>query len=145
MHSLTSEANINNVSIKLSKEKLDVTESSKKEILRTEMTDKEMQGKLRISWFSPNAQFEIYASFLWVLHEGVCSFNYKKQIEFNISVSEMLQKEDNRSYSLFPNESALSKLRTCACFPVTSVPRVASAAVRANSIRALRVHVTGGS
>ena len=63
MLSLTSEANIN-VSIKSSMEKLDVTESSKKEISRTEMTDKEMQGKLGISWFSPNAQFEIQASFL---------------------------------------------------------------------------------
>ena len=35
-------------------------------------------------------------------------------------------------------------LRTCACFPVTSVPRVASTAVWANSIGALCVHVTSG-
>ena len=38
----------------------------------------------------------------------------------------------------------LPDLRTCACFAVTTVPRVASAAVRANGIAALRVHVTDG-
>ena len=34
--------------------------------------------------------------------------------------------------------------RTCACFPVSSVPKIASTAVWANSIVALRVHVAGG-
>ena len=46
--------------------------------------------------------------------------------------------------TLFPNDIILSDLRTWACFPVTSVPRVASTAVWANSIGALRVHVTDG-
>ena len=38
----------------------------------------------------------------------------------------------------------LPDLRTCACFAVTTVTKVASAAVRANGIVALRVHVTDG-
>ena len=63
--------------------------------------------------------------------------------EFNISATEMLQKKINRLYYIFPNEFALTKLCTCACFPVTSVPRVASTAIWSNSIVALRVHVTG--
>ena len=49
-------------------------------------------------------------------------------MEFNISASKMLQKEVNRS-AIFPNDIAQSKLRTCACFPVSRVPRVASTAV----------------
>ena len=56
----------------------------------------------------------------------------------------MLQKEINRSYSTFPNAIAFAKLRTCACFSVTSVPKFANTAVWGNSIVALRVHVTGG-
>ena len=65
--------------------------------------------------------------------------------EFKISAFDMLQERTNSPYSIPLMALPLSNLRTCACFPVTSVPRVASAAVRANSIRALRVHVTGGS
>jgi len=54
---------------------------------------------------------------------------------------------EQKSIALFCTSSnyiALPKLRTCACFPVTSVPRVASTAVWANSIAALCIHVTGG-
>ena len=52
-----------------------------------------------------------------------------KKIEYNISASEMLQKKINRSYYTFCNEIAFAKLRTCACFSVTSVPKFANAAV----------------
>ena len=48
------------------------------------------------------------------------------------------------AHTLFPIDIILPNLRTCACFPVSSVPKVASTAVRANSIYALGVHVTGG-
>ena len=41
----------------------------------------------------------------------------------------MLQKEINRSYSTFPNDMVFAKLRTCACFSVTSVPKFANTAV----------------
>ena len=41
----------------------------------------------------------------------------------------MLQIEVNRSYSTFPNDIALNKLRICASFPVTSVPKVESTVV----------------
>ena len=67
-----------------------------------------------------------------------------KKIEYDISTSEMLQKETKKSYITFPNDIAFAKLRTCACFSVTSVPKFANTAVWANSIVALRVHVTGG-
>ena len=51
--------------------------------------------------------------------------------------------------SPFPHPNSLQdiilpKLRTCACFPVTSETKVATAAVWANSIVALRVYVTDG-
>ena len=46
--------------------------------------------------------------------------------------------------TLFPIDIILPDLRTWASFPVTSVSRVASTAVWANGIGALRVHVTGG-
>ena len=68
----------------------------------------------------------------------------KKKIEYNISAFEIPQKEINRSYSTFCNDIALAKLRTCACFSVTGVPKFANTAVWANSIVAVRVHVTGG-
>ena len=53
----------------------------------------------------------------------------KKKIEYDISTSEMLQKETNKSYSTFPNDIAFAKLRTCARFSVTSVPKFANTAV----------------
>ena len=53
----------------------------------------------------------------------------KKKIEYDISTSEMLQKETNKSYSTFPNDIAFAKLRTCACFSVSSVPKIANTAV----------------
>ena len=68
----------------------------------------------------------------------------QKKIEYNISASEMLQKDINKSYSTFPNDIVFANLRTCACFSVTSVPKFANTAVWANSIVALRFHVTGG-
>ena len=51
---------------------------------------------------------------------------------------------NNRSYSTFPNDIALAKLRTCACFSVTSEPKIASTAVRANGIVTPRVYVAWG-
>ena len=53
----------------------------------------------------------------------------KKKNEYNTSAFEMLQKEINRSYSTFPNDMVFAKLRTCACFPVTSVPKFANTVV----------------
>ena len=46
-------------------------------------------------------------------------------------------------YSVF-SLLVILNLRTCACFPVTGVTRIANTVVRANSIGALRVHVTSG-
>ena len=54
----------------------------------------------------------------------------------------MLQIEINEYYSTFPDDIALAILRTCACFSVTSVSRVASTAVWTNNIVALRIYMT---
>ena len=74
------------------------------------MTDKRVEGRpVRISWFSPNAYFEICDSFICVLHEADSHLSVFicKKIEYNISASEMLQIEIKGSYSKFPNDIAL--------------------------------------
>jgi len=45
------------------------------------------------------------------------------------STFQMLQIEISPSYSTIPIDIAVAKLRTCACFSVPSVPRVASTVV----------------
>ena len=67
-----------------------------------------------------------------------------KKIEYNSLASEMLQIEIDISYTTFPNDFVMAKSCTCACFSVTTVPKIAKTAVWANSIVALRVHVAGG-
>ena len=79
--------------------------------------------------FSPNASSEIHDSCICVLHEADSHLFISKKIEYVISTSKMLQKETNKSYSTFPNDIAFAKLRTCACFSVSSVPKIASTAV----------------
>ena len=49
-----------------------------------------------------------------------------------------------RRFWITCNDISLPELRTWTCFPVTSVSRAASTAVRANSIGALRLHMTDG-
>ena len=80
--------------------------------------------------FSPNASSKIHDSCICVLHEADSHFFIsKKKIEYDISTSKRLQKETNKSYTTFPNDIAFAKLRTCACFSVTSVPKFANTAV----------------
>ena len=75
----------------------------------------------------PNLQYTIASSVYYM--KVILTYLLPKKIEYNILASEMLQKEIHRSYSTFPNDIAFAKLRTCAYFSVTSVPRVASTAV----------------
>ena len=74
----------------------------------------------------------------------ILSYLLAKKVEYHFSASDILHIKIDRSYSTFPNDIALAKLRTCACFSVTSVPKIASTAVWANGIVTLRVYVTGG-
>ena len=76
----------------------------------------------------PHLKYTIAAS-VYYMRLILTFLSVKKKIEYDISTSERLQKETNKSYTTFPNDIAFAKLRTCAYFSVTSVPRVASAAV----------------
>ena len=58
----------------------------------------------------------------------IASYLLAKKLN-TIFLPKMLQLEINDYYSTFPDDIALSILRTCACFSVTSVSRVASTAV----------------
>ena len=115
MHSLTSEANINNLSIKSSMEKLDVTESSKKEILRTEMTDKDM----------PSSKYKLASSAYNVTVFG------KKNCIYYSGPEDAPEKKNIyiTSCSILPDDISLPTLRTCASFPIISIPRIANAPV----------------
>ena len=75
----------------------------------------------------PHLKYTIAAS---VYHMRlILSYLLVKKIEYEISTFEMLQKENNKSYSTFPNDVAFAKIRTCACFSVTSIPKFANTAV----------------
>ena len=140
--------------------------------LRLHMTDGRRGGafinvcvkkkELKISWFSLNHQLEakpsswifffsvlimykyffLFSTFCVVRCESCIIFLSdrkagQKVIEFQFS-------QKMRLYFLFSNHITVPDLYTCTRFSVTSVPRTASTAVRANSIGALRLHMTDG-
>ena len=104
VHSLISAANENNVSIKSSLKNWlfsrHFTESIRKKFWQQKWQTKRWSEEVRISCFSPNAQFEMHASFFWVLHKGVYSF-IRKRIEFNSLASNMFKQKIDSSYSIY--------------------------------------------
>ena len=115
-----------------------VTESSKKEILATEVTEKELEGR---------TENRLLFSKCWVQNTrylllGI-TWRCSKKFVFSIQAPKMLQeKKNSSSCSILPNVIALPNLRTCASFPVVSVPKAANTAVGTKSIVALRTYVT---
>ena len=93
--------------------------------------------ELRINWFSSNAQFLIYGSFLLLKPNGVWE---KKCIYFSC-----FRKRNRSLCSLVPNDTAcLLLLGTSAGFPVKSIPRNANTAVWTKIVVAFYAYVPHG-
>ena len=88
-----------------------------------------------------NVQF-----FFFLLFFTFCAVRCESSVIFwaGQKISEFQLNQKMGLYFLFSNHIIVPDLRTCARYSVTSVPRVASTAVWAHRIGALRVHVTGG-
>ena len=116
-----------------------VTEFSKKDILTKEMTDKQVEGRTenKLVFSKWPVRRKLPLAITWrCLEKNV----------FTIQTPKMLQKKRKKVarvlYSLMILPCLLYVLRTCASFPVKTVPKIANTAVWTKSIVALRAYVT---